>query len=410
MTQRVLTVGLGSLVAVMLHAQTTWAPLGGWELVERLDDVQVVKVFRPDDLVRPTFKGWTPTDGIGGSNFFPASDVMLYNRLPLSGQYYAYESDVIMLDDVNINPAFDSSGQGRFRVSRVEIAVNFPYAGVYQIQGFWVGSDGDFPPYPSEQSPLTFLRTNQGPHSVFVSQPGVWRLATNTDPNNEVFTVQTGRMGEEGTCPNRFNFYLGLLLSSPASWVCGQLPGSDCNMDYFLQYEPNSPDGPYVAYQLQGGVPATFALRVIGASAPIQTNLQGTITIDGFTGNYAGRQATIKVKHGTTIDTYTVTLGSGGAYSVQVNGSGSAEVLAQLSPGLKKKVAVDLTGGTLNQNFTLTNGDVNGDNVVDDADLLAVLFDFGGTSSQTDVNGDGVVDDADLLTVLFNFGSSGDDF
>jgi len=34
-----------------------------------------------------------------------------------------------------------------------------------------------------------------------------------------------------------------------------------------------------------------------------------------------------------------------------------------------------------------------------------VLFNFGG-SGDGDVNSDGVVDDADLLTVLFNFGSS----
>jgi hypothetical protein len=53
-------------------------------------------------------------------------------------------------------------------------------------------------------------------------------------------------------------------------------------------------------------------------------------------------------------------------------------------------------------------GDVNRDGIVDDADLLAVLFAFGQTGSDLpeDINGDGVVDDADLLTVLFNFGSS----
>ncbi len=55
----------------------------------------------------------------------------------------------------------------------------------------------------------------------------------------------------------------------------------------------------------------------------------------------------------------------------------------------------------------LPRGDVNGDGCVDDADLLAVLFAFGGSGSALteDVNGDGVVDDADLLMVLFNFGS-----
>ncbi len=51
-------------------------------------------------------------------------------------------------------------------------------------------------------------------------------------------------------------------------------------------------------------------------------------------------------------------------------------------------------------------GDVDGSGCIDDADLLAVLFAFGGTGeSGEDVNCDGVVDDADLLEVLFNFGT-----
>ncbi|MFN4034119.1 MAG: hypothetical protein ACK4ME_10985 [Fimbriimonadales bacterium] len=53
-----------------------------------------------------------------------------------------------------------------------------------------------------------------------------------------------------------------------------------------------------------------------------------------------------------------------------------------------------------------SQGDVNWDGVVDDADLLAILFEFGSSNAAVDVNSDGVVDDADLLTVLFNFGSN----
>ncbi len=49
-------------------------------------------------------------------------------------------------------------------------------------------------------------------------------------------------------------------------------------------------------------------------------------------------------------------------------------------------------------------GDVDGNGCVDDADLLRVLFAFGGAGGPEDVNGDGAVDDADLLIVLFNFG------
>jgi hypothetical protein len=50
-------------------------------------------------------------------------------------------------------------------------------------------------------------------------------------------------------------------------------------------------------------------------------------------------------------------------------------------------------------------GDVNSDDCIDDADLLAILFAFGQTGNRPeDLNQDGVVDDADLLLVLFNFG------
>ena len=51
------------------------------------------------------------------------------------------------------------------------------------------------------------------------------------------------------------------------------------------------------------------------------------------------------------------------------------------------------------------SADLNSDGIVDDADLLQVLLEFG-TEGETvaDLNSDGVVDDADLLTVLFQFG------
>jgi hypothetical protein len=50
-------------------------------------------------------------------------------------------------------------------------------------------------------------------------------------------------------------------------------------------------------------------------------------------------------------------------------------------------------------------GDANRDGIVDDADLLTVLFEFGSAGLRDgDVNGDGHVDDSDLLVVLFQFG------
>jgi hypothetical protein len=152
----------------------------------------------------------------------------------------------------------------------------------------------------------------------------------------------------------------------------------------------------------------TFALQLGGNATP---SLYGRITISGYTGSLEGKTATIKVKQGTQVFTYTATLGANGQYAVPIDQTGNIEVLAQVAPGLARKVSLSNVSGPVQQNFLdLTNGDVNGDNVVDDADLLQVLFNFGGSDSASDVNGDSTVDDADLLIVLFNFGSAGDSF
>ena len=53
-----------------------------------------------------------------------------------------------------------------------------------------------------------------------------------------------------------------------------------------------------------------------------------------------------------------------------------------------------------------STGDVNLDGCTDDADLLAVLYNFGATGpNPADLNCDLVVDDADLLIVLYLFGN-----
>lgn len=62
-------------------------------------------------------------------------------------------------------------------------------------------------------------------------------------------------------------------------------------------------------------------------------------------------------------------------------------------------------GAATLQDAIVSNPDVDGNGCVDDADLLTVLFAFGGNDPSADVNCDGIVDDADLLEVLFNFGS-----
>jgi probable HAF family extracellular repeat protein len=97
--------------------------------------------------------------------------------------------------------------------------------------------------------------------------------------------------------------------------------------------------------------------------------------------------------------------------SLLTNGSG-LKVASAISPDGRYIVGVGINAATgryeaflLDTGFPL-RGDVDRNGCVDDADLLRVLFEFGGRGYRNeDLNWDGRVDDADLLQVLFNFGS-----
>ncbi len=102
-----------------------------------------------------------------------------------------------------------------------------------------------------------------------------------------------------------------------------------------------------------------------------------------------------------TIDGGGITFATGGAYNL--GGTvGQPDASNALTGG-----PYSLTGGFWFAPACIaTNGDVDGNGCVDDADLLTVLFNFGTSGSNpADVNCDALVDDADLLIVLFNFGS-----
>ncbi len=90
--------------------------------------------------------------------------------------------------------------------------------------------------------------------------------------------------------------------------------------------------------------------------------------------------------------------------------SGTVDIAVRAPGTLVRKVRnVSLNSDVSGLVFSLINGDANMDNVIDDADLLMVLFAFGQTGANpADLTNDGVVDDADLLIVLFNFGATGD--
>ncbi len=161
-----------------------------------------------------------------------------------------------------------------------------------------------------------------------------------------------------------------------------------------------------------GWIDSAMALMVAIIHAPI--TLEGTVTLSQYAGNPSQVEVTVQTLMPSTsnvVEQWSGRLSANGSFSFQPLRPGTYDVAIKGRHFLRKIVrGVSLSDGqTTRVQVALTNGDVNGDNRVDDADLLMVLFAFGAQGgSPADITGDGRVDDSDLLTVLFNFGQVGE--
>jgi len=139
--------------------------------------------------------------------------------------------------------------------------------------------------------------------------------------------------------------------------------------------------------------------------------VSGQARLEGKQGLPLDAPLTLELRQGgNTVQTIATTLDAYGRFSERVASAGAYTIRAKAAGYLSVSLpSVSIASGGfayLDLRFQ-TLGDVNGDGVVDDADLLQVLFAFGGGDPQADLNGDGTVDDADLLRGLFNFGAGG---
>lgn len=164
------------------------------------------------------------------------------------------------------------------------------------------------------------------------------------------------------------------------------------------------PDGYlYVVSHLAGRI---YRIRPVNPPEIIN----GKVQLQGRNGLPLGVPLTLQLYDGhTLVQTITTTLDAYGKFSEQVNAPRTYTVKAKAGSYLSvsvPNVTIAPQGFAYREFLFTVNGDVNGDEVIDDADLLAVLFAFGASEDAADLNNDGIVDDADLLTVLFNFGSN----
>lgn len=263
------------------------------------------------------------------------------------------------------------------------------------------------------------IGANTNNYDTFVTRPGVTR------------NLSLGRFGGGTTTGVREGYGIAVFASGNAFWQGKHTSTNNKFHLFHYNWASNSStnlvqeavnrdaEAIYLAHnsaeQLLWAVPAPggTSYEVYLSTPRIPTTLQGSVSVSGFAGNPAQIALTIRQYDpytGAVAATHTGNLNADSTYAIAVTPGlydrlriTAPRCLARSIPG-----PLRLLGATP-LNLTLTVGDVNGDNVIDDADLLEVLFNFGtSTTNPVDLNGDGVVDDADLLIVLFNFGAQGD--
>lgn len=151
----------------------------------------------------------------------------------------------------------------------------------------------------------------------------------------------------------------------------------------------------------------------------LTTTVSGTVTLGDFTGDVTAVPVVLEIRNPgetTPIETYVVRLNSIGGYEFTTSLQGTYDIAAKASHWLRQVIPnVTLATVPVNLNFTLINGDVNGDNEVSLLDFGQMVAAFGtvpgeeGWNPNADLNGDEEVNLLDFGILVRNFGLLGDE-
>lgn len=147
------------------------------------------------------------------------------------------------------------------------------------------------------------------------------------------------------------------------------------------------------------------------AFGPLGGFLMGGAELEGWNGGYAGMEAVVQFyQEGELKYEMIAPLDASGNFFLSETPVGEHDIKIRLRnslPGVVRGVHIE-TDSPGYVRVVLGNGDLNGDGIVDDEDLLAILMAYDTWNPELDLTGDAYIDDADLLIVLFNFGSRGE--
>lgn len=151
---------------------------------------------------------------------------------------------------------------------------------------------------------------------------------------------------------------------------------------------------------------------------PATRTVTGTVTLQDFEGNVGAQTVDIEIRPVgslSPIEVHTVPLDGAGHYTYSTTLLGTYEVTCKASHWLRKKVTMMLSGENVAQDYSLVNGDVDGDNENTLVDYGRIAAAYGkaegepGFDPDTDLNGDGETNLVDIGILAAHFGEAGDE-
>lgn len=155
-------------------------------------------------------------------------------------------------------------------------------------------------------------------------------------------------------------------------------------------------------------VQATFDNFAAVDSASI---LNGSISLGDYVGNLAGQPLEVLlVQNGTIVDSQVVVLDDMGRFQLMTEAAGEVVVMAKGSHWLRRaSPPINLAPNGLQLvDLALTNGDVDGNNMIDSDDFDLFVVNFGGQNVVGDLDGNTMVDSDDFDILVAHFGEQGD--
>ena len=153
-----------------------------------------------------------------------------------------------------------------------------------------------------------------------------------------------------------------------------------------------------------------YKLNFWNTNNPVSISLTGNVDLADFGGDITDVPVTVELN----ATPYNLNLASDGKFTILDVAPDTYDVRIKASHWLAKTTSgVEVAGNTDIGTITLINGDINGDNGIDESDLAIMSNDWylatpDASNANSDLNGDGGVDESDLAIMSASWYLGGD--